>query len=175
MKNFILLSLVIIGFYSCKEVDKLTQFNMEFNETATISSTVAISTPFDIITPEISTNSEATFSNNDTRKDLIEEIKLTTMDLTIISPANGDFSFLNSIEVFINADGLAETKIASKNNIPDDATAVVMETVDVDIKEYVKAESFSLRFNTTTDELVSPDYDINIRSIFFVDAKVLGQ
>ena len=59
--------------------------------------------PFDVLTPDIETNSDSEFEVNDTRKDLIEEIKLTELKFKIISPDDTDFSFFESLEVYISA------------------------------------------------------------------------
>ncbi|WP_396633149.1 hypothetical protein [Maribacter sp. R86514] len=160
---------------SCDKLDELTKFDMEYSQRATIPSSAGIDLPFDVFTPEIETNSESTFEVNDTRKDLIEEIKLTELELVIILPDSADFSFLNSIEVYISADGLEEIKIAYLEEVPDDAGSVItLDTADTDLKEYIKSDEFSLRLNTVTDELMSTDHELEVNSTFFVDAKILG-
>jgi hypothetical protein len=166
---------IIVSIFGCKKVDKLTQFKMVFNETEVIPSSTGINLPFNILTPDIVTNSESTFAVNDTRKDLIEEITLTTLSLTISSPSSADFSFLQSINVYISADGLNEVKIAWKENVPADVSVLNLDITGVDLKEYIKADQFSLRLNTVTDELLTADHQIDIHSEFFVDAKILGQ
>lgn len=175
MKKQILVLGIILSIFGCKRIDKLTQFDMEFNETVVIPSSTGINLPFNILTPDVETNSESTFEVNDTRKDLIEEIILTSLDLTITSPSNADFSFLKSINVYISAEGLNEVKIAWKDNIPSDVKALNLDVTGVDLKEYIKADKFSLRLNTETDELLASDHHIDVHSVFFVDAKIFGQ
>jgi hypothetical protein len=177
MRNRILVfSCIILTIIGCKEIDKLTQFDMEFNETVVVPSSTGINLPFNILTPDVETNSESTFAVNDTRKDLVEEIKLTTLNLTLTSPSNADFSFLESISVFILAEGLSEAKIAWKDNIPDGiGTVLNLEITDADLKEYIKKDKFSLRLNTVTDEFLTSDHQIDVHSVFFVNAKILGQ
>lgn len=175
-KHLILLSLLFLPAFACKKIDKLTHFTMEFNETVVIPSSAGINLPFNVLTPDIQTNSESTFASNDTRKDLVEEIRLTKLDLTLKSPAGSDFGFLKSVSVFIAASGLPETKVAWKDNIPSDAGPYLnLDVSNADLKEYIKKDRFSLRLNTVTDELVTSDQQINVHSVFFVDAKILGQ
>jgi hypothetical protein len=174
VKQILVLS-IILSLFGCKKVDKLTQFNMEFNATEVIPSSTGINLPLNILTPDIETNSVSTFEVNNTHKDLIEEITLTTLSLTITSPSNADFSFLQSIDVYISANGLDEVKIASKENVPTDVTVLNLDVTGIDLKEYIKADKFSLRLNTVTDELLTSDHHIDIHSEFFVDAKILGQ
>ena len=117
----------------------------------------------------------STFEINDTRKDLVEEIILTKLALRLEQPEGADFSFLESINVFIKADGLSEIKIAWKENVNSEDAYVNLETTNKDIKEYIKKDEFSLRVNAVTDEFLTSDHHINIHSVFFVDAKILGQ
>lgn len=174
--NYLVVAMIILLAFGCKEVDKLTQFEMEYEESITIESSSVLNLPFNLFTPDMTTNSESTFAINDTRKDLIEEILLTDLSLDINSPSDGDFRFLESVQVFINAEGLAEIEIASLNPVPDNVgPSIELETSENDLKEYIKKDKFNLRVNTVTDEFLDEDYDIQVKSKFFVDAKILGQ
>ena len=160
---------------SCKKVDKLTQFTMPYDASVTIKSTTGINLPFDLLTPDITTNSESTFSLNNTRADLVQQIKLTKLTLTVSSPANGDFSFLKSIAIYISAGGQSETKVAWYDNVPaSPGKTIELQTTDTDLKDYIKQDSFTLRLSTVTDKLLTTDHTINIHTEFFVDAKILG-
>ena len=174
--RIIIISIALIALGACKKIDKLTQFNMEYTESVTIPSSAGIDLPFNVFTPDVQTNSESTFDVNDTRKDLIEEILLNQLDLTLSSPSNADFSFLKSIEIYLSADGLSEIKVAWKDDIPNNVGKYIeLETSSKDLKEYIKKDEFKLRVNTVTDELLATDHEIDIHSVFFVDAKILGQ
>jgi len=167
---------ILVLLSGCKKIDALTKFNMEFNETVVVPASTGINLPFNVLAPDVETNSESTFAINDTRKDLIEEIKLTALDLTLTSPATEDFGFLKSISVFLSAEGLSEIKVAWKEVVPDNAgKTLILDITDSDLKEYIKKDKFSLRLNTVTDEFLTSDYHIKVHSVFFVDAKVLGQ
>lgn len=170
----LVLSLVFLTL-GCDKIDELTKFDMDYNTSVVIESSVGVNLPFNVVTPQIETNSESEFAVNDTRKDLIEEIKLKSVDLTITSPEKEDFSFLESIEIYISAAGLDEILIASLEMIPENTGNVLqLDTVDTDLKEYIKKDEFSLRLNTVTDELIAADHYIDVNSVFFVDAKILG-
>ena len=172
-KQIIVFSFILVMISGCKDLDKLTQFNMEFNQSFVIPSSTGINLPFNILTPDVTTNSASTFSTNKTRKDLVDEIKLTKLELSISSPTGADFSFLKSIAVYISAAGLPEVKIASKDEVPANAGAILtLDVSGVDLKEYIKADKFSLRLNTVTDELLASDHTLNARSVFFVNAKI---
>ena len=176
IRRLAIIAVILPFFASCKELDKLTQFEMDYETSVTIPGTLGINAPVDLITPEIETDSESKFSVNNTRKDLVEEIVLREMTLTIVSPQNEDFSFLNSIRIFINAEGLDEKQIAWKDPVAESASNVIaLETSQEDLKEYLVKDQFSLRVRTKTDEIIAEDHEIKIQSVFFIDAKILGQ
>ncbi|WP_405384477.1 hypothetical protein [Maribacter sp. LLG6340-A2] len=175
IKKYISIICLFAIFSSCDKLDELTKFDMEYSQRATIPSSAGIDLPFDVFTPETETNSESKFAVNDTRKDLIEEISLTELEMVILSPDEADFSFLNSIEVYISAEGLEEIQIAYLNEVPENVgNTISLDTSDADLKEYIKKDEFSLRLNTVTDELLSSDHELEVNSTFFVDAKILG-
>jgi hypothetical protein len=173
-KILLLLSLSVL--LSCKDtLDRLTMFNIDFRESVTVPSGTGINLPFNISTPDITTNSEANFASNNTRKDLIEDIRLKQLKLTITSPTSGDFSFLKSISVYMNAEALPEVLLGSKENIPNNTgNTLELDIPDIDLKEYIKKDKFSIRLSTVTDELITQDHQIEIYSQFRVDAKILG-
>jgi hypothetical protein len=174
--NYKLLSLLflfVLLFNSCKKLNSLTQFNLSFTETIIIPASTGINLPFNILTPDIQSNSEASFEIHDTRKDLIESIKMIQMNLVLKSPSSENFNFLKSIELFMDADGLNEVKIASKLNMSNDnVQTVTLDVTNSELKEYIKKDKFSLRVATTTDEAISQDYTIEINYVLFVDAKL---
>ncbi|MBT2162687.1 hypothetical protein [Zobellia barbeyronii] len=175
MRKFLLILTVFSTLVSCDKLDELTKFNLDYKSQVTIPASAVIDLPFDMFTPDMETNSDSQFEVNDTRKDLIEEIKLTKLQLEITSPDDSDFSFLESLEVYISADGLDEIMIASKEVVDENVGDVLdVDVLDVDLKEYIKKDNFNLRMNTVTDELISTDHEIDVNTTFFVDAKILG-
>lgn len=175
MKKSLILLLIVFSLSQCDKIDDLTKFDIDYNTSVTISSTFGIDVPFDIATPVITTNSESEFEVNNTKKDLIEEITLSHLTMIITSPDGASFDFLNSIEVYINADGLEEKKVAWNEQIPETIGDVLeLESSNIDLQEYIKKDSFQLRVKTKTDKLISEDHEIEIRSVFHIDAKILG-
>ncbi len=166
-------ALVIFGLASC-DLNEYTQFDMEFTTSVTVPASSGITLPFDLFTPKTTTNATTTFGNNDTNKELIQEIILTKMTMDITAPGDRDFDFLEEIRIFINADGLSELEIASKTSVPADVDMITLEVNANDIKEYIKADKFQLRVKTITDEVLNSDVEIEVYTKFAVDAEVLG-
>lgn len=177
MKNasvlLVILSMIILS--SCDKIDELTKFDVDYSTSYTVSSTTIIDTPISLFTPDITTNSTTTFENNNTRADLIESIKLRKVRLTLTSPNDGDFDFLKEIRVFIDATDLEEEEIAYEENLEDNGSMVLnLILTNVELKEFVKKDSFKLRVQTTTDQTITQDHVIDIDCTFRVDAKILG-
>ncbi len=176
MKNQVIVCLcILLTFFGCDQINSLTQFDLEYNEEIVIPSVTGIDIPLDFFTPEIESNSESNFAVNDTKKDLIEFISLKSMRLTLTDPDDEDFSFLESINIYINADGLDEQKIASLDDVPENPGSILdLKTSGIDLQEYIKKDKFTLRVNTVTDEIITSDHHIDVESVFFVDAKIFG-
>lgn len=176
MKKYLLIIILpLIIFMGCKRLAEFTRFNMTYDESIVIPATMSVNLPVNLFTPKIESNSQSEFAVNDTRKDMIEEIKLTDLELTITSPSSGNFTFLESIAIFLEADSLPEIEIASREDIPDDAgNFLELNTSDMDLQEYIKKDDFRLRVNTVTKKMIGSDHHIDIHSVFFVDAKILG-
>jgi len=177
MQKLITITMVLaLSLAACEQVDKLTQFEMDYTTSFTIPGTIGMDVPFDLRTPEIQTNTEEQFSGQDTREGLVEEIVLREMDLSIQSPSDGDFSFLNGLTIFLSAEGMEEVKVAWKDSIPEDpGSTLELETASADLKEYLFKDQFQLRIQSRTDEIIDQDHEVQVESIFFVDAEILGQ
>lgn len=160
---------------SCKSLDKLTMFHMELIDSAEIPSQIGINLPFNIYTPPIRTNSSQIFENNDTRKDLIEEIKLELLSLRIFAPENSDFSFLNSIEIYIVSSTLDEKLVAWKYDIGNDVGKELdLELSPEDLSAYIIEDEIELRLSTVTDKINLSDIHLEITAGFFINARILG-
>ena len=173
-KLFLIITAVSFFAVSCELVDKLTQFDMDYDSSFTVNSGIPANIPFDIVTPVIQTNSESTFEEEKTAKNLIEEISLKELRLVITTPADANLDFLNKIELYIKADGMDEVMIAWADNIPAGTTDLNMEVESVNLKGFLLADEYQLRIKTTTDEPITKDIDIDIKSVFHVNASILG-
>lgn len=173
MKNKIII-IVLISLASCTALDKLTMFDLKYDAWFTVPKNAIVNMPIDLTSPEVTTDTEEQFAIHDTRKDLIESIKLKTLTLQIEN-AGYTFSFLKSVELFMQADGLPEIKVAEKMVIPDDTgNTLALDVSDKDLSEYLKKNKISLRAKTVTDEALTEDLRVKMHSVFRVDAKILG-
>lgn len=173
-KKVILLVILSINVLACNLLDKFTKFDLNFSQEITIRASTLFNLPIDIPTPPIQSNSESTFKTQNTHEDLVEEIILKNLILNLVSPTDEDFSILKSIEIYINAEGLSESKIAWLDNIPKNVNSLTLEVSKVDLKKYIFADSFVLSLKTVTNKANTRDYKIEVKSTFGVNAKILG-
>lgn len=175
MKKLFLFSLIVFCFSCDEDLNDLTVFDLDTTVEFTVPESSLVDIPFDIATPAIATNSASIFENNSTSTDLIESITLKSMELTVSDPANGNFDFLKEVRIYINADGAEEVEIAVGENIPTTGLSELQLTATgVNLKDYIILDNYSLRIRATTDEAITADYDIEVLSIFSVDANILG-
>jgi hypothetical protein len=172
--HLFLLAALLLSQAGCKK--KLTQFYIDYDSEAVLPSSFVTALPFTVYTPETETNSTYEFENNDTRKDKIKSIYLKDLVISITAPANTDFSFLSSIEVYITSPHHDERKIAFKSAVPADAgNSLTCDLIDIDLQSFVKDDSFQIRLRTVTDETIPEDIHLNIYTNFLVDAKLIGK
>ncbi len=176
IRLFVYLSVIAVFVLpGCKALNKLTQFNIDYHTSFTYPANLPINLPGNTNTPDITTNADQQFAIKDTRKDLIQSIKLKQLTLTITDPSTQTFSFLKSVDVYISAPGLPETQVAHKDNIPANVgNTLDLDLFDVELRDYIKADNFNLRITSVTDEIITHAVTVDIYTKFFVDAKILG-
>ncbi len=167
---------ILILFCACKAIDELTHFDIDYDYTFVLPSYGGINLDnVDITSNDIENSTESTFKNNDTRKDLIEEATLKKFNVTILEPANADFSFLNKVEIFVSTENLVEKLIAWKDNISDNAgNHLELETTSSNLRKYLISDEIRVRLKTTSSEPLTEDLLLDLKSTVEVDAKILG-
>ena len=167
---------IVIGLpTACEKLSELTQFTMDYEESIVIPSTIGLNLPFNLATPKIKTNSEEIFEFNNSRKDLAEEVVLEYLTLKITDPADADFSFLRSIEIFLSTESQKEIMVAWIYDIDNSiGNSITLETSAENLVPYIVQDDFTLRFSTVTDKIPLSDHHIDIRARFYVDARILG-
>ncbi len=174
MKKNIFLPLLLTAILFTFSCDKLLTFDISDSTTITIDANpLPFESPVEIPTPDVTTNSESEFAQNDTKVDLVKEIILKRLALTITSPSDKTFSFLKSIEIYISAEGEDETKLAWNNDVRSDAKSIELETTSEPLDRYVKKDSYKLRTTVTTRETLTQSVDIKIDFTFQVTADPL--
>ncbi len=169
---FILFTMAVIA-SSCKKIDELLTFYIPLETEITIENNIGISSPFEIPTPDVTTNSDKEFENNNTAGNLIKDISLEELKLTITSPSDKTFSFLKSVHIYISTDDDDEVELAYKDDIESEAESIDLITTDKKLDKYIKAESYKLRTEVVTRETLTQDVTVKINMKFKITADPL--
>jgi len=171
MKTKVILSVLLIGIVLTISCKKLLTFDISDSTTTTIDANILpFQLPVELPTPDVTTNSENEFAQNDTKVELVKEIILKKLVLTITSPNDKTFSFLKSIEIYISADGEDEMKLAWNDDVQSDAKSIELETTNSALDKYVKKDKYKLRTKVVTKETLTQSVDIKIDFTFQVTA-----
>jgi len=169
-----ILFILLFTFSGCKLIDELTHFDIDYNFTFTLPGGINYD-KLNIESNNIENDVESTFEINNTRKDLVERATLKKFNVTILEPTDGNFDFLNKIEIFVKTDVLEEKLIAWKDKIPNDiGNYLELETTNSDLKKYLTSDAIRVQLRTASSSPLTEDLLLDLRSTVEVDAKILG-
>jgi hypothetical protein len=111
------------------------------------------------------------FKNAGVAKDHVDSAKLTSVTLSIVSPAGGTFEWLDDVAFFVETDGQPKKQIAHKTGIPNDATKVSLDVDGVELAPYIRADKMSITTSATA-HAPREDTKIDAALVFDVDPRV---
>jgi len=171
--NLVFLFFVLILF-SCDKGN--VSFYLNDSSTTTIKSTLPfeINVPFNIPVGSVSSTSSQEYENNNTTPDLISDVSLEKLTVTITNPTDEDFSFLKSISISIEkSDGSEKKEIAYLNDISSTANSINLNTTGENLVPYLKDDTYKLETSVTVKKAPGHDIDLKIDLKFKVTAKLL--
>lgn len=175
-----LLGLLLVTFtlfmVSCGDDNDPTtvEFELDYTSSISVPASSGLNLPFDLFSPNVTTNAESTFGSNNTNKDLVSRVTLSSLVATITSPNDQRFDFVDDITLYISADGLGEVEIASVTDVPDNiGTTLEFTTTGNNLKDYIVKDKFKIRAEVTTDKNTTEDIDIELDSKFMVLADII--
>ncbi len=175
-KHFLTLAvfLVIIGFSSCSLFRKEISFNVNDTVNTKIPATLNINVPFNIPIPPVSTSATEEFENKHTAPDLLEKVALTDLTITITSPSDQTFAFLNEIYIYIQkSDGSDERLIASATNISSTSKTISLTCTEENLVPYLQESSYKLRLKVKAKQILTHDVYVSINLKFRVTAQLI--
>lgn len=174
MKAKTLISLLVaILLAGCHKIDDLLTFYISEQSSFRVESSAPLNLPLDIATPDVTTNSNQEFKNNNTSASLVKDVKLDNVKLTITNPSGKTFSFLKSVYVYISTSSSDEIELAYQDDIVSTATTVDLVPTKEKLDTYVKASSYKLRTKIVTRETLSQPVDVRVDMKFKVTAAPL--
>jgi hypothetical protein len=170
IKTYAILSLFALFIVSCSVVDKLLTFTVSNETSFKIASGFPLNLATEIITPDVTTNSSAEFQNNNTKADLVKDVKLTELKLTITDPADKTFSFLKSIHLYISTDANDEIELAYLDDINSTTNTLNLICTSQKLDKYIKASTYKIRAKAVIKESVTKDITVKSEMKFKVTA-----
>lgn len=155
---------------SCDAVDDLLTFTISNNASIKIKSSSPINLPSEIITPDVTTNSSAEFENNKTKANLVKDVKIRSLKLTISDPSDKTFTFLKSIHLYISTTDSDEIELAYLDNINTSNNTIDLVCTDARLDRYIKADSYKIRTQVTLKETLTKDVTVKADMKFKVTA-----
>ncbi|AOW09640.1 hypothetical protein EM308_09060 [Flavobacterium gilvum] len=169
-KTIAITALIFLLTISCNEVDKLLTFKISNETSFKISPGASLNTPFEVPTPDVTTNSTAEFKNNNTNADLVKDVKLDELKLTITNPADKTFSFVKSVHLYISTNATDEIELAYQDNISSTSNTINLTCTDQKLDKYIKSSSYKIRTSVTINQTFSQEVTVNARMTFKVTA-----
>jgi hypothetical protein len=170
LKKCIAIAIFGLVALSCSVIDDLLTFSIDNQTTVTIPSGFPVNTAFELITPDITSNSSSEFENNNTKAELVKDVRLKELKLTVTNPANKSFSFLKSIRMYISTNDNDEIELAFLTDINSTSNTIDLTCTSEKLDKYIKAPSFRLRISAVTKETITQDIAVKAAMKFQVTA-----
>lgn len=169
-KSCIIACLLTLVVSSCSVIDNLLTFTVSNQTEFKIASNFPLNIASGIVTPDVPTNSSAQFENNNTKANLVKDVKLKELKLSITDPANKTFSFLKSIHIYISTDANDEIELAYLDNINASTNSITLTPTGAKLDKYIKASSYKLRTEAVIKESLTTDITVKAEMKFSVTA-----
>ena len=92
------------------------------------------------------TNSAQYISESGSSANLVQHVKLVKFVTTMKEPSGSNFDFMDTIRVYVSAQGLEEKLAAKKYGIPKGQQTLELDCEDVNLKEYFIKDTMYIRF-----------------------------
>ena len=165
-----LLALFTVG---CKTIDKLLTFYIDDTENIKIAANFPVGVVVPLSPVSVPTQSKQTFQNNNTKADLVKNVSLDRLTLTIADPNSANFDFLRSIDIYISTTANDQILLASLDQVPQGVQAITLKPTGARLDSYIKADSYTLTTKATIAKPLTRDITIRSDSRFKVTADPL--
>src|SRR5687768_2509514 len=138
MKKAFYFFLLIILVSGCEKLRELLTFEISNSANIEIPATGLLNSPF--VSPvAVPVSSQQTFANNNTTAELVKDVRLTKLTLTIVDPSNENFDFLKSIRIYIGTSEDDKVPLAYLNTVPTGVSSIELVSENTQLDQYIKA------------------------------------
>jgi len=173
IKLHTLFAFLALAIVSCSVIDNLLTFNISQQYSFEVPSGIPVGIPLSTSTPDMTNDSSQEFENNNSNVNLVKDVRLKELKLTITDPAEQTFSFLKSIHLYISTNDNDEIEIAYLDDINTNEKYINLTSTNKKLDKYIKASSFKIRAVAVTKETVTNNIAINADIKFRVTADPL--
>lgn len=154
---------------ACDAIDDLLTFYIDEEATIIVDSSFPVGLA-PVLPVTVTTNSEETFKNNETRAELVKDVTLDRLTLSIAEPQGENFDFLSKIEIYISSEGNNPVKIAYLENVPKGKQQITLEPTNAKLDEFIKGDSYTISTKASLSRPVAQDTNIKAAMRFKVTA-----
>jgi hypothetical protein len=175
MKKVFLLAplLMLLGFMSCKKINDLLTFEISNSQNIKVpASSIFVTTPVVLPVP-VAVNANETFKNNNTSADLVKDVSLSKLTLTITDPQAENFDFLSKIKISIGTDQNDIVPLAYLDAVPKGVSSIELTPSGTKLDKYIKASSYTLYTEATVNRSIAREITVRADSRFKVTADPL--
>ncbi len=170
-KSLLLIPLaLLLIFTGCKTIQQLLTFYIDDSQTVHIPASPTAITMISLPPVSVSTQSDAKFKNNNTSANLVKDITLNKLTLTITDPTAQNFNFLQKIEIDISTNANDQIRLAYLDVIPQNVSSIDLNLTDAKLDSYVKASSYTLTTKVQTNQPLAKDVTMRVDTRFKVTA-----
>lgn len=171
-KALFLVSLFLLALWSCEKLDELLTFEISESNNIKIPASGLINTP--VISPvPVTMSSQESFKNNNTSANLVKDVSLSKLTLTITDPAAENFDFLKSITIYIGTDESDKVPLASLDNVPTGVSSIDLVSANTKLDKFIKASGYTLYTQVALRSNVAHELTVRADSKFRVTADPL--
>ena len=174
MRNHLLALTIAAALPACGAFDELDKVDVPIESQATIpGDPLAGNVPFENQEfPSPPVDFKKKLADQDVSVDDVASLKLVELTFAATAPQDATIDFLTSIEVFVEAEGMQRQKIAEQKAIPDGARTIDLETLDVELKPFARANAMQL-ITVVSGTPPLANTTVKTTAIFLVDAGLL--
>lgn len=175
MKKLLLLFplLALLLAVGCKKIDKLLTFYVEDSQNIRIASNFPIGALVPLTPITVPTQSQEKFSNAGTSADLVKNVSLNRLTLSITDPSSQNFDFLRRIEIYISTDQNDQVLLASLDQVPTGVSSISLTPTNAVLDKYLKASSYTLTTKAEIGRPISQNITVRADTRFKVTADPL--
>ena len=175
MKKSLLLAplALFLIFTGCKKIQQLLTFYIEDSQSIRIPATPLFGSIVSLTPLTVTTKSDDTFKNNNTRADLVKDVSLNKLTLTITDPSGQNFDFLQKIEIYISTNANDQIRLAYLDQIPRGVSSIELISTNAKLDTYLKAATYTLTTKVQTGQAIARDITVRADSRFKVTADPL--